>query len=277
MPSLTMSPDTFVYEAHAAQPVACLVCGAENPSTPTRDRYGFCVGTSRCACGFAYLNPQLSAEGYAAFYAHGYRATVGRFYQRHGLRGADTPAEVEAQARDRGTLIGSLAARLWAVRPLARLCDVGGSTGGVAEGIRGLWPVTTITVLDPNAEELAQARARGHETVCALAEAAPDLPLQDVFVCVQTLDHARDPLAVLRWMRDRLAPGGWLYVDVVNAGQWAANTGCWPQLEWKLDHPCYWSPETLAVAVTTTGWRVRAHTNRGLGGHHYGVWCEGRQ
>src|SRR3990167_3149575 len=268
MPDVAVAP--FVYAAQSSVPIACLVCGTENPSTLTRDRYGFRVGVSRCACGFGYLNPQMSAGGYRAFYDGFYRELVQGWYRRHGLPTDDV---VDPQAQSRGRLIGGLAARMSPMRPIA-LCDVGGSTGVIAEGIGKMWPVTTVTIVDPNPYELGQAAARGYTTICALAEDAPALPPQDAVICAQTLDHARDPLAVLRWMRGMLAPGGWLYVDVVDAAKWAVKTDRWPAFDWKLDHPCYWSAPTLKAALTATGWRPRLAVTRGMGSHHVGVFCE---
>src|SRR3990167_10438354 len=173
MPDVAVAP--FAPEAEASAPVACLVCGAENPSTPMRDRYGFPVGVSRCACGFGYLNPQMSAEGYRRFYDGFYRELVQGWYRRHGLPTDDV---VDPQAQSRGRLIVGLAARMSPMRPIA-LCDVGGSTGVIAEGISQMWPVTTVTIVDPNPYELGQAAARGYTTICALAEDAPALPPQD--------------------------------------------------------------------------------------------------
>lgn len=266
----SVATEGFIYEAYAKAPVACLVCGAENLSTPTRDRYGFRIGASRCGCGFGYLNPQLSADGYRAFYDGAYRATIQAWYRRHGL---STEAVMDPQAQSRGRLIGGLAAHLWPTRPVT-LCDVGGSTGVVAQGVCEAWPAT-VTIVDPNPEELARARGRGYATICALAEDTPELPAQDVFLCAQTLDHARDPLRVLRWMRAHLAPGGWLYADVVDAAKWAVKVDRWPSFDWKLDHPCYWSVASLTQALRATGWSPRAVARRGIGGsHHVGVFCE---
>ena len=265
----------FDYATYPQTPIpVCPVCGVANPSVPDTDRYGLAVGTSRCACGFGYLNPQLSADGYASFYTHAYRPMVAEERWRAGHPADLAPAVVQQFAAERGLWMGQTATRRWPARPVHAMCDVGGSTGEMADHVRAIWPADIVTVLDPNPTELAVAAAKGFQTQCVLADAAPAIPPQDIFLCAQTLDHVRDPLMVLRWMREALAPGGWLYVDVVDAQRWAGLR--WRLApEWKLDHPCYWSPASLRAALTATGWRPRLKGGYGPGHYHFALWCEG--
>jgi N-acetylglucosaminyldiphosphoundecaprenol N-acetyl-beta-D-mannosaminyltransferase len=256
----------FDYAAYAQTPVeSCPICGAANVSVPTIDRYGFPIGTSVCLCGFAYLNPQLSAEGYDAFYNTAYRPLV---------RAISGMAPLPDGGQDRGVRIGRELKRFAHTSTAARVCDVGGSHGAVAEGVCRVWTVDTMTVIDPNAEELARAQAKGFATICAQIEARPSLPPQDVIVCSQTIDHLRDPIGVLRWLHACVVPKGWLYLDIVDAPRWAASLRGAGRYEWKLDHPGYWSPNVLERAMKATGWRVAA---RGTYEHHYSVICQQKE
>ena len=267
MTATCVSP--FVYEAHQQVAVPrCPLCQRANESVPAVDRYGFPVGTSMCACGFAYLNPQLSADGYLEFYDTGYRQLSDPLYRPNGQ-----PKHV-VEAHDvlmRGVMIAHASAQLWPVRPVSVL-DVGGGTGALLATLATVWPLTSVTVLDPNPGELARAAGRGYRTLHGLADSRPAVPSQDVIVCAQTLDHLQDPVAVLTWMRDMLAPGGWAFMDIVDAPVLAHMTHVSNGYAWKLDHPCYWRPTNLLAALQLTGWRIKA---RARYGYHYAVWCEG--
>jgi SAM-dependent methyltransferase len=253
----------FDYAAYPQVPILqCPVCAQPNPSIPARDRYGYQVGTSVCRCGFAYLNPQLSADGYTAFYNHAYRPLVQAVGNGRCSMGG----------QKRGQWIGHNVAitQRTVPYPLKAACDVGGSHGAVTEGICAVWPVTTMTVIDPHAAELALAAARGFATICAPIEAYPAVPTQDLIVCTQTMDHLRDPLGVLRWLRSITVPGGWAYLDVVDARLWAIGRHT-ASYDWKLDHPGYWSAPSFDQAVKLAGWRLRARMRYG---YHYAVVCE---
>ena len=256
----------FVYEAQQQVAVPrCPLCRRTNESVPARDRYGFSIGTSVCACGFAYLNPQLVPSSYQDFYATAYRRLVTEASGKNG----HAPI-AGGQEWPRGRLIAHQAARLWPVRPVS-LLDIGGSTGALTAVMAEVWPLVSVTVLDPNPGEVVQAAQRGYHTICDLAESCPAVPRHDVIVCAETLDHLQDPLSVLTWMRDVLAPGGWAFMDVVDAPSFARLQSLAPYA-WKLDHPCYWCPTNLMAALLITGWRIKA---RGRYGYHYAMWCEG--
>jgi SAM-dependent methyltransferase len=274
MTPITAAAPAFEYGAYPQIPVpACPCCGRPNASTPVIDRYGYRLGTSRCACGFGYLNPQLSADGYAAFYTHAYRPLITAQRVRQGHAPSVSPGAQEALYLMRARWIAAGAARLQPVRRVAALCDVGGGPGALVARVLERWPADVVTVIDPNQAELADAAAQGFTTIHAVAEDAPPLPPQDVILCAQTLDHVRDPLGVLRWLRSILAPGGWLYVDVCDARRVGSADYRHPApYQWKLDHPCYWTPRTLLRALRATGWGPRLHG--ACERYHQAIWCE---
>lgn len=270
MPTIvdTVAP-AFDYTTYTQVPIpACPVCQTANPSVPAVDRYGYLVGTSICACGFAYLNPQLSAEGYAAFYNQAYRPLV---------KAASKVTKLPEGGQVRGEWLGLNLARLTPRRPLSAACDVGGSHGAVTEGFCRVWPVERMTVIDPNAAELAKAEARGFQTINAQIETFPELPPQDVLLCNQTFDHLRDPMGALRWLHRVCVKDGWLYLDIVDAPKWAEVRQI-AHYDWKLDHPGYWTPASLHRALTVTGWRLRSCGHYGNPWpYHYGVWCQKKE
>lgn len=245
----------FDYASQPTEPVpTCPVCGRMNTPRPVRDRYGFRLGMARCACSFSYLSPRLTRDAYARFYAEFYRPLVAAVSVPTAA--ADLPAAM--------TRYGQQLAQVFsAAAPSGAILDVGGSTGACVQA----WATgraDTITVLDPNPTELAQARARGCSTVCLQVE---DLPTLDHFAmtfagvfCIQTLDHLSEPLLALRAMRAVVNPGGWLLVDYVRAAKWPVGGACFIPIAVrqgvKLDHPCYWTAPSVRLALTASGWTI---------------------
>jgi glycosyltransferase involved in cell wall biosynthesis len=94
-----------------------------------------------------------------------------------------------------------------------------------------------------------------------LEEAADFAPYQgqfDTVVCLNVLEHVRDPLLALRNMRSALAPGGRL-VLYVPQGQ-----GLYSSLDEALAHRCRYDPEMLRGELEGTGFEVEhwRHFNR---------------
>lgn len=249
----------FDYATQPTQTVAvCPVCGIANPSRPARDRYGFAIGVSACECGLAYLNPVMTADAYRRFYAGAYRDLL----CGHGFDTL-TPAQRMTKQEGFGGWLGWWLRYQVGDRSMGRLLDVGGGTGAIMAGMRQALSIDTVTVLDPCLADLAEARAFGYHTIVADAEDQPALPAQDAVICVRALDHLRDPLPVLRWVRQLCT--GWAYFDVVDRGA-----------AWKIDHPLYWSKAALRRALTETGWAIAAtlRYRSGLGSvGHLGVFC----
>jgi glycosyltransferase involved in cell wall biosynthesis/phospholipid N-methyltransferase len=72
----------------------------------------------------------------------------------------------------------------------------------------------------------------------------------DTVVCLNVLEHVRDPLAALRNMRSALAPGGRL-VLYVPQGPWLYSS-----LDEVLEHRCRYTRDALAAELAATGFTV---------------------
>lgn len=250
---MTLTPEVltglFDYAAQPKDPTACPVCGTWNPSAPRTDRYGYAVGWSACACGLGYLNPRMTAAGYRALYQGPYRRLFAAW------RDVSYPAEqLERHQRVWGAGLG-WRLKQWGVRG-GSLFDVGGSTGAVAQGIGQVLKLSRVTVLDPSGPELERARAKGYETIQADAEEMPPVAPHDLVICTQTLDHLREPLTVLRWLR---GCGTRLWVDIALSAI-------------KIDHPCVWNPSSLKRALFVSGWTIDKLVEEKLS-KHGGAWC----
>lgn len=229
---------------------ACNLCGAAAFVVLShRDRYGYPVSASACwRCGLTFLDPQLSGEAYAAFYAGVYRPLVSAY---HGRRiDAET---IEPEQRDyaagRGHLLAPFAPRG------GSLLDVGGSTGVVAAALAERFTLRA-AVLDPSPEELERAAARGLETIPGLLETwAPDDRTFDLVTVCQTVDHLLDVAGSLAKLRGLVAPDGALFVDIVDLR--AAYLRHWSVEEAiKVDHPYYLTEETMRAYLARAGFAV---------------------
>ena len=243
----------FDYGAQPSAGVArCNLCGGSAFIGLThRDRYGYPACASCCGgCGLVCLDPMMTSEAYAMFYAATYRPLVSAYHGR--LIDARTiQQEQQEYAADRGDL---LAAQLNG-RRYRTLLDIGGSTGVVAHALSRRFNLRA-TVVDPAPLETAQAQALGIETIDGLVE---DVDLGgrrfDVVVLCQTVDHLLDISGTLRRVRELLTAGGLLFVDIVDFR--AAYLRNWSVEEAvKIDHPYYLTESTMVAYLRRSGFEV---------------------
>jgi SAM-dependent methyltransferase len=231
----------------------CNLCGSEVHVEVSRiDRYGFAAPMRMCArCGLGFLSPRLTPAGYADFYESVYRPLVSAY---HGYT-IDAVTVQEEQREYAAGIADFLRHTLPA--PPRTIMDVGGSTGLVA-GVIGEPFGASCTVLDPAPDELAVAAAAGMETIAGFAE---DYDAQgrtwDLVLLCQTIDHLLDVDATLRAMREMTAPGGHLFIDVVDLEFMMRRRG---QVEGavKVDHPFYLTRHTALAWWALAGFEVVA-------------------
>lgn len=78
----------------------------------------------------------------------------------------------------------------------------------------------------------------------------------DVITLFHVLEHLKDPLKIIRKVRDLLVDDGFLVLEVPNIQSYLANKD---RLSWKyiaLEHIFYYSPETLKKILQKEGFRV---------------------
>jgi 2-polyprenyl-3-methyl-5-hydroxy-6-metoxy-1,4-benzoquinol methylase len=103
-------------------------------------------------------------------------------------------------------------------RPFGRVLDVGCGGGGAAGPLRngGASWITGIELL-PEPASLAEKvydQVLVGDALARLDEASGPF---DTILCYDVLEHLYDPLALVRALRERAAPGGRLHVSVPNA------------------------------------------------------------
>ena len=270
MPSVMFPPATvenYCYELRAKEAVPqCPVCGTANPSLRATARWNIFVGVSQCRCSLGYLNPRLTAAEYADFYTSWYRPLV-EAHRPPSRRATPRLANVWCYGDAIGRLIRPY------IMPGGALLDVGGSNGRVAAEVARHVQAETVMIIDPNPAELADAATLGYQTRLGTGE--DPLPRGECYqgiLCARTIDHVREPVPMLRSLRAALAPGGWLWIDFVDAARLRA---AWPLSAWRIDHPLYWSVTSLKAALAQTGWVVVQHWRAHDISHHVGFLCQG--
>jgi SAM-dependent methyltransferase len=230
----------------------CNLCGGSTFVGLThRDRYGYGAVTAGCArCGLVFLDPVMTREAYADFYTRTYRPLVSAFHGR--LIDART---IQREQREYAAERGDLLVPHIEGREYRTLLDIGGSTGVVADILARRFDLRA-TVIDPAPLETIEAQALGIETIEGLVE---DVDLGgrrfDVVVLCQTVDHLLDVAGTLGRVRQLLATGGLLFVDIVDfraayLRNWSVEDAV------KVDHPYYLTEATMAAYLARAGFEV---------------------
>jgi 2-polyprenyl-3-methyl-5-hydroxy-6-metoxy-1,4-benzoquinol methylase len=184
---------------------ACPVCGGEQRRPILRDKGG--IGVARCEqCGLVHATGRYAA-GYLSEIYYGGRAS-----QPAGAGRRDVSRKRRSvQLYDRLS-----AGRIGRPVAGARALDIGCDTGLLLDALRELGYRTEGIERSPAAEH---AKAAGHE-VHALDIEVTELGLgrYELITITHVLEHLREPVRALVWIRRHLAPGGLGVVEVPNWG-----------------------------------------------------------
>src|SRR5690349_10701739 len=190
--------------------VPCPLCQAPSYETlATTDRYDMGLVTVGCRrCGLVYTNPQPRAQALDDFYEHAYRA----LYQ-----GVDVPTVDyirQHRKHERALATAEFLAPAAALRAGQAVLDVGAAEGSILRALGLRVPGLRLTAVEPNRAFGAFAREQsGCEVFASLADLAKESRF-DLIVVNHVLEHVKHPVALLKELGGRLAPGGRIYVDV---------------------------------------------------------------
>lgn len=140
--------------------------------------------------------------------------------------------------------------------PATRVLDVGTGTGAFAAAWttqQGHPDHLTLMDISPAMLEVAASRLPQAHTEAAALGDPTQTPPQDVVLCAHVIEHLDDPATALRWLFERLKPGGTLIV-ALSRPHW-----CTALVRWRWGNAAY-TPKQAMQMLTIAGFTdVTAH------------------
>jgi SAM-dependent methyltransferase len=237
--------DRLTSGEYAQEFIPCICGSLDEICIAAVDRYGIPHRTVLCTrCGLLRTNPRMTADAYAHFYQHLYRA----IYERPG----HDPDAYFAMQETTGRLRASRTLRRVKLRVGSSVAEIGCGAGW------NLLPYSDIgcRVVGWDVDEgyLALGRARGLDlrdgllsTACSSGERF------DLVVLSHVLEHLLDPIADLNALKFLLNGNGLLSIEVPSAFATA-------RMERYFQNAHTWSfvPETLRAVMQQAGFECIA-------------------
>jgi len=148
--------------------------------------------------------------------------------------------------------------RIGFLRPGARVLDVGAGSGNMTEAL-SREPDISLACVEPGLDY----HPRLEELGCNVYRSMTDIPEQshyDAALLIEVLEHVDDPLGILRSIRERLAPEGWLFLSTP-----AGDLRRPMEKPWQLGayntgfHIHFFTPRSLELALKMAGFRRRRY------------------
>lgn len=205
------------------------------------------VWCGRCGTGWNQL--LMSDDELAAFYAGYTKKTASADEDDLLFTTPDAEAETltASQARFLASHVGASS---------GQVLDIGCGKGSFLRAFQALRPAWLCAGVEPSREEAALARRNGELEIHEGMFGA--VPLErdrfDLVAIMHVLEHVRTPAETIRQMRDVIAPGGLLFVEVPNT----TDLNMFYDLL-LFEHLYHFTPETLAWLLAREGFEVIAH------------------
>ncbi len=210
------------------------------------------------ACGFVFADTTVSQKEYDEFYRScskyqdGQTSTGGGESPWDLRRLRDTAATIAEVVTDRG----------------ARILDVGCANGGLLGALQELG-YRVLTGLDPS--PVCVANTRRHAGIRgetgSLSNLPPDFGRFDCIILSHVLEHVQDLRAAIGWVRELLAPQGWVYLEVPDAMRYADFLAA-PFQDFNTEHINHFSGTCLANLARSAGLTLHGEGDRLIHGAH---------
>lgn len=244
-----MTPPAFSSNLWRLEPPLgrCRVCGAQERQRPCGPERVFGVGQElvRCGvCAVAYLDPAMTPESLAAFYAGPYRT----LFLSENAKRLDNRFLYAARVRQVAD---------WRARRLAdglpeggRTLEIGSGAGGFLGRLGARRPDVRLFAMEPDKARrgaaLDGAAAIFLDDIGALATAGPF----DLIALFHSLEHLADPAETLAAAAAALSPGGRIVIEVPDAlAPWSG----WRDVH--SAHLCYFTAAGLDRLLRRVGLR----------------------
>lgn len=194
-------------------------------------------------CDFMFLNPQPSDEVLAYIYSDGY------FLKEKTPEDEEQVQEMKKATAD--LYIQQLLSLCGESR--GRLLDVGCENGDFLVAARAQGFEVEAIEINEHAAKEANARLKKEYVRCGNIETM-ELPANRYDICVlfDTLEHTRDPIAVLSKVYNALKLGGLLYVAVPTLDSWSFKLFKNNWTAFKTEHLQYFDNQTIQYALWKT-------------------------
>lgn len=240
-PATTLSVSAGVVLDLREQP--CALCGGRSFEVLARqDRHLLGLTTVGClACGLVQTNPRPMPTDLESFYARHYR----KLYQGVVAPDARYVEQFRKDQRLRRTarhLIDTLR-----LSDDSAVLDYGCGEGSLFAAMREAGFLGRLHGIEPNPDFARYAARNGQAVIHPTTQGLQGF---DAVLLNHVLEHLPDPLSTLRDLRARLAPTGWLYIDVPDADRYASVS------DLHLAHLLHFTKRTLVALVRTAGFEV---------------------
>jgi 2-polyprenyl-3-methyl-5-hydroxy-6-metoxy-1,4-benzoquinol methylase len=241
------------FAPHVTRRRPCPVCestDARHLLSGDRDFIG--IRTAQClSCGMIFSSPFYDSVVVDEFYRGAYRSV---------FKWQPDPKEFIARQTyliDRARFFLALLEQERAL-PEANgsLLDVGSGEGTLLRTVRAARPDLRVWGVEPTVSYRDNAEAEIDVPIVASVSALDRGLAFDLVTCIHVLEHVRQPLELLRQIREHLTPGGSCYVDVPDAAAYSSVD------DFHVAHCNHFTAHTLAMAAERAGMvvrRIQAH------------------
>jgi len=243
-----MNAPAWKPDAARLERVPCPLCGGRSFQTlATSDRYDMDLVTAGCRqCGLVMTNPQPTEAALDTFYRDHYR----HYYQKTER---PDPAYIKQYRKDeRAAQTAAFLQAQGALRPGAKVLDIGASEGCILRAIADLEVSTQRVAVEPNptfgAFAVEHAGCELHASVDALRQTGATG--FDLVVINHVYEHVKHPVEFLADLRGLLAPGARIYIDVPDVTAYRRIE------DLHIAHLYHFGPDTLDRAARLAGYEV---------------------